>query len=418
VPNHAVRIEEMLNYFPQKEKYIPSGGNFHFESQLTPCPWNEERRLLFMQLQTKKTNFDFLPPSHLIILVDVSGSMDMPNRLPLLKTAFRMLVNNLRECDTLSILSYGGGVTVELPRTPGYEKEKILKAIEDLSPGGETPGESALNFAYEYAKNNFVKDGLNRIILATDGDFNVGKYTEQALMELVSAKKEMGIYLTCLGVGVGNYKDSKLEVMAKKGNGNFAYIDNAKEGEKILVSELMQTLYVVAHNASANVEFDSASVKYYRLIGYENPVMNENQQERILEGGEIGTGHTVTAVFEIEMMPNLIDSSRLIGTMELAYQLTDTGAIQKEKYYCLNNYKSFLSLDSNYVFLAAVAEFGMLLRNAKYLKNGSWDHLKKQTAHLLTASDFWKKEMGQLVLMAADIYEPEKKKKKKKKKLF
>lgn len=413
VPYDAVRIEEMLNYFPQDEKKFPEDSVFNFQSQLTPCPWNNAHRLLFMQIQAKKVNFDHLPASHLVLLIDVSGSMDMPNRLPLLKTAFRMLVNNLRDCDTLSIITYGGSVTVALRPTAGNEKEKILKVIEELSPGGETPGESALNAAYEYARVNFVKQGINRIILATDGDFNVGQYTEKALMDLVDAKKKMGIYLTCLGVGMGNYKDSKLEVMAKKGNGNFAYIDNVKEGEKILVKELMQTLYVVANNAYLTTDFDSSVIRNYRLIGYDNPIINDVYSEKVLEGGEIGTGHTVTAIFEIEHHPGMIVQDAPICKVELGYQLTDTGNVIKKEYACLNNYQSFDKLDSSYLFLSSVAEFGMLLRNSKYLNKGSWEDLQQQVARSARLNDFWQAEFVQIVQQASNIYQEGKKKKRK-----
>ena len=412
VPQDAVRIEEMLNYFPQKEKLINGDEVFHFESQITPCPWNAAHKLLFMQMQAKKVNIDHLPPSHLVLLIDVSGSMDMPNRLPLLKTSFRMLVNSLRDCDTLSIITYGGGVSVVLPPTSGIEKEKILKVIKELSPGGETPGESALNAAYEYARANFIKQGINRIILATDGDFNVGQYTEKALMDLVDAKKKMGIYLTCLGVGMGNYKDSKLEVMAKKGNGNFAYIDNIKEGEKILVKELMQTLYVVANNAHLTAHFDSLAVKNYRLIGYDNPIINESYSEKVLEGGEIGTGHTVTAIFEIEPQSAFNNDTSTVCNVELGYQLTDSADVRMQKYNCKNNFLPFTQIDSSYLFLASVAEFGMLLRNSKYLQTGNWDELQLQLMKSVKSSDFWQAEFADIVKQAISIYQPGKKKRK------
>lgn len=412
VPYDAVRIEEMLNYFPQQEKVISDDSVFHFESQLTPCPWNNTHRLLFMQIQAKKVNFNQLPSSHLVLLIDVSGSMDMPNRLPLLKTSFRMLVNNLRDCDTLSIITYGGAVSVVLRPTAGNEKEKILKVIEALSPGGETPGESALNAAYEYARANFSQQGINRIILATDGDFNVGQYSEKALMDLVDAKKKMGIYLTCLGVGMGNYKDSKLEVMAKKGNGNFAYIDNVKEGEKILAKELMQTLYVVANNAYLNVDFDTSVVKNYRLIGYDNPNVNDLNVEKVLEGGEIGTGHTATAIFEIETSNDVYASDVKIGSVQLNYQISDTTDVIKKQYAFFSNYQPFEKLDSAYLFLSSVAEFGMLLKNSKHIKNASWDDLLLQVDKSARRSDFWQEEFIQIVQQAFYIYDTGKKKKK------
>ncbi len=223
----------------------------------------------------------------------------------------------------------------------------------------------------------------------------------------------MGIYLTCLGVGMGNYKDSKLEVMAKKGNGNFAYIDNIKEGEKILVKELMQTLYVVANNAYLTADFDSAAVKNYRLIGYDNPIVNDISTEKILEGGEIGTGHMVNAIFEIELKAGAQFQNQPVCKVELGYQLSDTADIITNKFICQNNYQPFTQLDSSYMFLASVAEFGMLLRNSKHLNNAGWDDLQKQVAQSACAGDFWQAEFSEIVEKAAQIYQPGKKKKKK-----
>jgi Ca-activated chloride channel family protein len=249
--------------------------------------------------------------------------------------------------------------------------------------------------------------------LATDGDFNVGASTEKALMDLVDTKKKMGIYLTCLGVGMGNYKDSKLEVMAKKGNGNFAYIDNVKEGEKILVKELMQTLYVVANNAYLTTDFDTSVIKNYRLIGYDNPVVNDVYTEKVLEGGEIGTGHTVTAIFEIEQHAGMVVPDAKICKVELGYQLSDTGNVIKNEFSCVNNYQSFEKLDSNYLFLASVTEFGMLLRNSKHIQKGNWDDLEKQITQSARITDYWQTEFVQLVKQASNIYQTGKKKKKK-----
>ncbi|HLO38930.1 MAG TPA: von Willebrand factor type A domain-containing protein, partial [Lacibacter sp.] len=233
VPTDAVRIEEMLNYFPQPTKEPQAGKDFHIQSQLTDCPWNPSNRLLFLQLQARKINYDSLPPSNFVFLIDVSGSMDLPNRLPLLKTAFRMMVQNLRSIDTLSIMLYGGTVGIVLQPTGGNEKDKIMSVIDSLAAGGDTPGESAIRQAYRLAQSQFIVGGNNRVILATDGDFNVGESSEEALMQLITQKQQTGIYLTCLGVGMGNYKDSKLEALAKKGNGNFAYLDNVMEAEKV-----------------------------------------------------------------------------------------------------------------------------------------------------------------------------------------
>ena len=269
------------------------------KTTLSSCPWNADNQLFYINLSSKKLNLDTLPPSNLVFLIDISGSMDMPNRLPLLKSAFRFLVNNLRDKDSVAIVVYGGTIGTMLNTTSGGEKEKILKAIDELVPGGSTPGESGIKLAYSVARNHFIKGGNNRVILATDGDFNVGLKTEEELDELITQQRESGIYLTCLGVGMGNYKDSKIQTLAKKGNGNFAYLDNFKEAEKVLLTEFTQTLYAVADDVYMNVEFNPEYVKEYRLIGFDNKVGALKDSLSIIEGGEIGSGHSMVAMFEI-----------------------------------------------------------------------------------------------------------------------
>lgn len=405
VPKDAVRIEEMLNYFPQQYKAPAEGKTFHIESQLTDCPWNPMNRLLFLQLHAKKINYDSLPPSNFVFLIDVSGSMDLPNRLPLLQTAFRMMVQNLRTIDTISLMVYGGTVGIVLPPTGGNEKEKIMKVIDSLSAGGDTPGESAIRQAYRLAQSQFIQGGNNRVILATDGDFNVGESSEEALIQLITQKQQTGIYLTCLGVGMGNYKDSKLEVLAKKGNGNFAYLDNVLEAEKVLVKELMQTLYVVVDDAYLNASFKSTHIKKYRLIGFDNRKDVLADSASILEGGEIGTGHIVTAVFEVEMNNSSAAESEL-AIAELGYQPVGSKEKQTETYRLTNNYKSLYTVDSNYRFSAAVAMFGLMLKQSPYLKVYSWESLINLLNTCVNKSDYWQQEMLQLVIKAKEIYKP------------
>ncbi len=406
VPADAVRIEEMLNYFPQAYKEPPPGKTFHIQSQLTDCPWNPSNKLLFLQLHAKKINYDFLPPSNFVFLIDVSGSMELPNRLPLLKTAFRMMVQNLRAIDTISVMLYGGTVGVVLQPTSGKEKEKIMRVIDSLTAGGDTPGESAIRQAYTLAQSKFIKGGNNRIILATDGDFNVGEVSDEALMNLIVQKQQTGIYLTCLGVGMGNYKDSKLEVLAKKGNGNFAYLDNVMEAEKVLVKELMQTLYAVADEALLNVTFQSKYIKQYRLIGYDNRKDLTAISSNTLEGGEIGTGQTVTAVFEVELTDGVIPSVETLAIAELSFQPTGTKTRNTEQYRFLNNYTTLREADSSYRFAAAVAMFGMLLKKSVYLKEAGWDDLIKLLQTCVNPNDYLQKEMLTLVQKAKDIYKP------------
>ena len=272
VPPDAVRIEEMLNYFNFDYKEPPDNKTFDIKATLTDCPWNKDNQLLFAQVTSKKLKLDSLPQTHLVFLIDVSGSMDMPNRLPLLKEGFKSLVRNLRVQDSVSIVVYGGTVGVILPTTGGNEKDTILKTIDSLQPGGSTPGESGIKLAYSVAKNHFIKDGNNRIILATDGDFNVGLKTDEELDDMITMQRKNGVYLTCLGIGMGNYKDSKIQTLAKKGHGNFAYIDSYAEAEKVLLTEYLQTLYTVANDAYLDVQFDPDFVKQYRVIGFDNKV--------------------------------------------------------------------------------------------------------------------------------------------------
>ncbi|MEO8405214.1 MAG: von Willebrand factor type A domain-containing protein, partial [Chitinophagaceae bacterium] len=300
VPPDAVRIEEMLNYFNLEYQLPPNKDPFLIKTTVTPCPWNPANQLYYVNLSSKKINLDTLPPSNLVFLIDISGSMDMTNRLPLLKSAFRLLVNNLRSKDSVAIVVYGGTTGIMLNTISGSEKDSILKAIDQLTPGGSTPGESGIKLAYSVARNHFIKKGNNRVILATDGDFNVGLRTEDELNELISLQRESGIYLTCLGVGMGNYKDSKIQTLARKGNGNFAYLDNFAEAEKVLMKEFTQTLYAVADDAYMNVEFNPDYVKEYRLLGFDNKVGAINDSTAVVEGGEIGSGYSMIGIFEIE----------------------------------------------------------------------------------------------------------------------
>ncbi|MEO6916680.1 MAG: von Willebrand factor type A domain-containing protein, partial [Chitinophagaceae bacterium] len=339
IPPDAVRIEEMLNYF-NFEYLAPKGDSvFSFRSLLTDCPWNSLNKLMILKGCAKKVNLDSVPPSNLVFLIDISGSMDMPNRLPLLKNAFRLMVNNLRNKDTVSIVVYGGTVGVWMPPTSGGNKIKILKAIEDLEPGGSTAGESGIRVAYDLARHTFIQGGNNRVILATDGDFNVGQTSEDQLVDLISKQRQSGIYLTCLGVGMGNYKDSKLEILAKKGNGNFAYLDDEQEAEKVLVKELTQTLYTVADDAFLTINFNPSVVKDYRLIGFDNKVNAVIDSSSELEGGEVGSGHTLVAMIEISPAEgstiNINSGKVSLARINLNYKLpSDSNSRQKVNYAC------------------------------------------------------------------------------------
>ena len=300
VPSDAVRLEEMLNYFSWNYEEPAPGQTFRMNTRLAPCPWNRENQLLFMHISSKKLDLERLPPSHLVFLIDISGSMNLPNRLPLLKSAFRVLVNNLRSRDTVSIVAYGGSSRILLNAISGSEKERITNVIDSLQPAGNTPGESGIKMAYRLAKMHYIKGGNNRVILATDGDFNVGVRSEDELEQMISLQKDQGIYLTCLGVGMGDYKDSKIQALAQKGNGNFAYLDSYAEAEKVLYKEFFQTLYTVADNVEMHVQFNQSLVKEYRLIGYDNKIASLRDKQATIQGGEVGAGNSLMVVFEVK----------------------------------------------------------------------------------------------------------------------
>ncbi|HSN08409.1 MAG TPA: von Willebrand factor type A domain-containing protein [Hanamia sp.] len=407
VPVDAVRIDEMLNYFNFNYKEPEDDKVFRVESYVSDCPWNKKHRLLFLNLSAKKLNLDHVPPSNLVFLIDVSGSMDLPNRLPLLKQAFQLLVKNLRKQDTVSIVTYGGSVGIWLEPTGGAHKLRITKSIEALSAAGDTPGEAAIKTAYKVAEKTFIKGGNNRIILATDGDFNVGQNSEADLEDLISKEKQSGVYLTCLGVGMGNYKDSKIEVLSKKGNGNFAYIDDLREAEKVLVTEFTQTLYSVASNVYINAKFDSAYISEYRLIGYDNKKSIIAEKSYELEGGEIGSGSGNTVIFEI--LPTTLDSvgnkPTNIADFEIHYRLPKDSLEKIIDYRCPDNYTSFDSLNKDLRFATAVAMFGLKLRQSKYFpQDFDWKIIKDIAVAAQSPDNFLETEFLESVDKAQGLY--------------
>ena len=415
VPVDAVRVEEMLNYFNLNYKEPGENKTFNIESQLTACPWNINHQLLFINLSAKKLNFDTVPPGNFVFLIDVSGSMDLPNRLPLLKTSFQSLVKNLRDKDTISIVTYGGSVGIWLPPTSGCEKQKIIKAIEELNAAGDTPGEAALRAAYKLAKGTFIEGGNNRIILATDGDFNVGQTTEKELEELITKERQSGIYLTCLGVGMGNYKDSKIEALAKRGNGNFAYLDDIKEGEKILVQELTQTLYAVANDVTMNVQFNPDMVKEYRLIGYDNKKNVITDSTSTLEGGERGSASGITAVFEIVPDDYFFEDepsdAKNIAAVKLNYRLPEDSTLNNEEYTCVNNYQDFMNIRDDLKFATSLTMFGLLLKDSKYASFASLNDVEKIAKESKNKDDYLQNEFLTIVENAKKIYSKKSKKK-------
>jgi Ca-activated chloride channel family protein len=397
-PKDAVRIEELINYFPYEYPQPEGDRPFSVSTEISQAPWNPDHRLVHIGLQGKKISTENLPPSNLVFLLDVSGSMNEPNKLPLLKSAFRLLVNELRPNDKVSLVVYAGAAGVVLPPTPGNQKDKIFDAIEKLQAGGSTAGGEGIQLAYKLAKENFIKSGNNRIILATDGDFNVGLSSDSELVRLIEQKREEGVFLTVLGVGMGNLQDSKMEKLANKGNGNYAYLDNMLEAKKVLVKEIGGTLLTIAKDVKIQVEFNPTEIQAYRLIGYENRMLrSEDFKDDKKDAGELGAGHSVTALYEI--IPVGVKSDVKVSDVDaLKYQKTvqksASGSNElmqvKLRYKAPNQNTSQLltspvvdrglkleDASTNFKFSAAVAEFGMVLRDSQYKGKANFDDVLK-----------------------------------------
>ncbi len=410
VPPDAVRIEEMLNYFNFNYTAPAHDKVFEINSVLTECPWNAANQLLLATIKSKKLMLDSLPPTHLVFLIDVSGSMDMASRLPLLKAGFRGLVNNLRAKDSVSIVVYGGTTGIILNPTSGSEKQKIFNVIDSLEPGGSTPGESGIKLAYGVARKHFIEKGNNRVILATDGDFNVGLRSEADLEELIEEQSKAGIYLTCLGVGMGNYKDSKIQVLAQKGNGNFAYLDSYAEAEKVLMKEFMQTFYTVADDAYLNVQFNPAFVKEYRLIGFDNKVGAIKDSLAIIEGGTIGSAYSIMVAFEI-VPANNGTAQNFIQPVKfsLKYKIPRTKKILEEAIEPSLKFAPLETLDKSYQFATSVIMFGSLVRDSRLVKNLSWSDIAEVAGKSADLQNPSQREFLTLIQEGKTIYSKKKK---------
>ncbi|MFL5787274.1 MAG: von Willebrand factor type A domain-containing protein [Flavisolibacter sp.] len=404
VPPDAVRIEEMLNYF-NFHYTEPKGNNvFNCSSYISSCPWNRKTELLYLTICARKIDMANVPPSNLVFLIDVSGSMDLPNKLPLLKSGLRLLINNLRDIDTVSLITYGAQVSLILDGVSGKEKKKMLDAIEDMQPAGSTPGEAGIRLAYKIAQNRILKDGNNRIILATDGDFNVGYTQEKDLEELIDEQKQSGIYLSCLGVGMGNYKDSKLSILAQKGHGNFSYIDNEQEAEKVFVTEWAQTLLAIADHVSITASFDPSVIKSYRLIGFENKKTALKDTTSKMEGGEIASGQSLLALFELVPNDDSMRSSFEIADIKITYRLPHQNTIDTIHYSCPGKVELFDKADTIYRQAACVAMFGMKLRQSKYASSINWKTIEAIAHSSFSTDTPLGNEYLILVTKAKEIY--------------
>jgi len=391
-PRGAVRIEEMINYFDYVYPKPQNNEPFTVNTEISDCPWNSQHRLVHVGLQGKEIPIDNLPPSNMVFLIDVSGSMNYPKKLPLVQESLGMLVDQLREKDKVAIVVYAGNAGLVLPSTNGSDKVRIKKAINDLQAGGSTAGGEGIQLAYKIAKENFIKDGNNRIILATDGDFNVGISSDDELVRLIENERKAGVFLSVLGYGTGNYKDSKMQQLADKGNGNHSYIDNINEAKKVLVNEFGSTLFTIAKDVKIQIEFNPDRVQGYRLIGYENRILAaEDFNDDTKDAGELGSGHTVTALYEI--IPVGVKDSFMKAVDPLKYQ-ANNGEISFEsgeimtiklrykdpqgeeskliKHPVIDSHLPLAGTSDNFRFSASVAEFGLLLRDSEFKQGSSF----------------------------------------------
>lgn len=426
-PKDAVRIEEMINYFDYDYAQPTGNDPVNIETELAPAPWNTQHRLVKIGLKAKTIATDNLPASNLVFLIDVSGSMNAPNKLPLLVSSLKLLTDQLRAKDKVAIVVYAGNSGLVLPATSGDAKATIKEALNKLAAGGSTAGGAGIKLAYKVAGENFISGGNNRIILATDGDFNVGASSDSDMQQLIEEKRKSGIFLTVLGYGMGNYKDSKMEILANKGNGNYAYIDNINEARKVLVNEFGGTLFTVAKDVKLQIEFNPAKVQAYRLIGYENRMLNaEDFNNDLKDAGELGAGHTVTALYEIipvgvkSSFSGLIDDLKYqiapkqemayqgneMLTIKLRYKKPDEDKSKSIQKIVVDNLKTKTS--DNFRFAAAVAEFGMLLRESDFKQNSNYEQvIELASGALSTDKEGYRSEFLKLAkstaLMARDL---------------
>jgi Ca-activated chloride channel family protein len=388
-PADAVRVEELVNYFRFSYKDPQDGAPFSVTTEVSACPWNPRHRLALIGLQARRMTAERTPPRNLVFLLDVSGSMTSADKLPLVKTAMRMLADTLNPADRVAIVVYAGASGLVLPSTPGDRKSDIQKAIADLQPGGSTNGAAGIQLAYDIAGQSFLKGGINRVILATDGDFNVGVTSQGELIRLIEEKREKSIFLSVLGVGTGNLKDSTMEKLADKGNGNYAYLDSLHEARRVLIAEAGATLVTVAKDVKIQVEFNPRAVGAYKLIGYENRILqHQDFNDDKKDAGEIGAGHTVTALYEIippgepiegtgvdplkyqdGAKPNAAARSDELLTVKLRYKQPDGDTSRLISTAVRDKVGE---LTPNLGFASAVAEFGMLLRRSEFKGQATW----------------------------------------------
>jgi Ca-activated chloride channel family protein len=385
-PKDAVRIEELINYFSYDYPQPAGDAPFSINAEVSACPWNSRNRLVHIGLQGKRLHKEDLPPANLVFLLDVSGSMNSPDKLPLVKSSLRMLAEQLSARDRLSIVVYAGSSGLVLPSTPGDRRGEILAALDALEAGGSTNGGEGIHLAYRVAMENFIRGGINRVILATDGDFNVGTTSEGELTRLIEEKRKSGVFLSVLGFGTGNVKDATMETLADKGNGNYAYIDELQEARKVLGEQLGATIATIAKDVKIQIEFNPKQAAAYRLIGYENRLLRDQDfNDDSKDAGEIGAGHTVTALYEVVPFGQKVENpgvdalkyqrpaqvsssanSKELMTIKVRYKEPDASDSKLLSVWLADAGGTLESASNNFKFSSAVAGFGMLLRDSKY----------------------------------------------------
>lgn len=373
-PADAVRIEEMINYFEYEYARPTENEVVSVETAISPCPWNDNAQLMLIGMQGYEIPTGELPDSNIVFLLDVSGSMNDPDKLPLLVDSFEILIEQFDRNDRISVVVYAGASGVVLDGERGSHHDEIIEALNSLTAGGSTAGSAGIELAYELAEEYFIEDGNNRVILATDGDFNVGLTSQEALEDLIADKRETGIFLSVLGFGRGNYADDIAETLADKGNGNYSYIDSIEEAYKVFDKEFAGTIYTVAKDVKIQVEFNNNVVYAYKLVGYENRVMdNEDFDDDTKDAGELGSGHTVTALYEIILHEDVaFDEHQLFSTVDVRYKDPDEDDSKWISFNVTTDELSEELVDNrNMLWAASVAEFGMVLRNEAYIDFGT-----------------------------------------------
>jgi len=402
-PN-AVRLEEMINYFSLHGAPPPADHQtFALQNSVTDCPWNPAHRLLIVHARAKTIDLQHIPPANLVFLIDNSGSMDMPNRMPLLKSAFSKLVETLRPQDKVTIVTYGGIAGLWLPPTPGHMKDSIRQSIETIEPGGATAGSGGIKLAYELAEKTALTGGNNRVILATDGDFNVGITQEKELEDLIKRYRETGIKLTCLGVGMGNLKDSKIEALAREGQGTYAYLDSEQEAEKVLVTELTQNLYSVASGTTVHINMNPAAVNTYKLLGYENRRGAVQSEQPMLVGGDIGSGFSINAVFEIAPGDTNLAKSKGLGSLTLQYIPAGAITIQKDSLLLKWNYLPLEQSSSAIRLITGLTLFGQMLRKEEATSHMLFQDLQTLVMQSIDNTQWQQVQLAQLIQKAVAL---------------